>query len=100
MTEHATGDTDLRAYLLAEYEQPFSGWDFSRLAGRRESLRPHDTWDYTATVRRAMGGATALLDMDTGGGEFLATLAPLPPDTVAIEGYPPNVLSRTVSGTP
>ena len=29
--------------------------------------------------------------MDTGGGEFLAGLQPLPPHTCATEGYPPNI---------
>lgn len=33
----------------------------------------------------------SLLDMGTGGGEFLASLAPLPPLVVATEAYPPNV---------
>jgi SAM-dependent methyltransferase len=35
-------------------------------------------------------GASSALDIDTGGGEVLASL-PLPPFTVATEGYPPNV---------
>lgn len=90
MTDHDVRDDALRDYLHAEYRRPFSGWDFSYLRGRRESLRPPGAWDYTGIVRGAMAADT-LLDMDTGGGEFLASLAPLPPDTVAIEGYPPNV---------
>ena len=33
----------------------------------------------------------SLLDMGTGGGEFLSLLQPLPPNTYATEGYAPNV---------
>jgi len=32
-----------------------------------------------------------MLDMDTGGGEFLSGLAPFPPVTWATEGYAPNI---------
>jgi len=32
-----------------------------------------------------------LLDIDTGGGEFLLSLAPPPGQSIAIESYPPNV---------
>ena len=32
-----------------------------------------------------------MLDMGTGGGEYLASLQPLPPETAATEGYPPNI---------
>ena len=38
-----------------------------------------------------MRGVRSMLDMGTGGGEFLAALAPLPPRTWATEAYPPNV---------
>ena len=32
-----------------------------------------------------------MLDQDTGGGELLASLVPLPPYTFATESYPPNI---------
>src|SRR4029453_4135572 len=35
--------------------------------------------------------AGALLDLDTGGGELLAELAPLPPHTVAVESWARNI---------
>lgn len=67
----------------------FRGWDFSWLDGRLdEEPRP---WDWAAVVRSAFPGVRALLDVGTGGGERLAGLAPLPPETSATEGYPPNV---------
>jgi SAM-dependent methyltransferase len=36
-------------------------------------------------------GSTSLLDVDTGGGELLASLAPLPARTIAVEGWEPNL---------
>lgn len=76
--------------LVAEaLTQNFSGWDFSWLAGRWHEEDP--PWDYTAIVRQAFPEASTLLDLDTGGGEILASLAPLPEKTVAIECYPPNI---------
>ncbi|MGV8968331.1 MAG: methyltransferase domain-containing protein [Cellulomonas sp.] len=67
---------------------PITGWDFSWLIGRAdcEDL----PWDYMARARRAVSHATCLLDIDTGGGEVLASLAPLPA-AIATEPYPPNV---------
>ena len=66
-----------------------TGWDFSWLHARtREEPLP---WDYRAIVSERMRGAASLLDVGTGGGEILASLAPLPALTRATEGYPPNV---------
>jgi SAM-dependent methyltransferase len=48
-------------------------------------------WDERAMVRARLASAEALLDLGTGGGERLSALAPLPRDTVATEGYPPNL---------
>jgi len=82
---------NLRAVWTAEYNQPFAGWDFSYLAKRRVMLRTQDSWDYTGSVVAAISHAHSLLDMDTGGGEFLAALPRCPPWTRATEGYGPNV---------
>jgi SAM-dependent methyltransferase len=69
--------------------QELVGWDFAWLQARtRESPLP---WDYRRIVLERMQSAGSLLDLGTGGGEFLSALAPLPPDTRATEGYPPNV---------
>ncbi len=78
------------AELLKEAEQqPFTGWDFSYIAGRwREG---GVSWDYEGEVRRRACLVQSLLDMGTGGGEFLSTIEPLPPVTCATEGYPPNL---------
>ena len=77
--------------LIAEaLEAGFSGWDFSYLSGRWVEEEP--PWSYRERVVALLrGGVRSLLDMGTGGGEFLASLAPLPPASVATEAYAPNV---------
>lgn len=76
--------------LIEEAEAaPFSGWDFSFLEGRMHS--GDLPWDYRARVLQRLPAATALLDMGTGGGEFLSSLRPLPPATYATEAHPPNL---------
>jgi len=34
-------DNEFYTYLTNEYNQPFSGWDFSYLTGRMEDIPPH-----------------------------------------------------------
>jgi hypothetical protein len=52
----------------------FSGWDFSWLAAR--STTEPLPWSYRAEVARYAADASAMLDMGTGGGEWLSELAP------------------------
>lgn len=75
--------------IIDAQKQEFSGWDFSYLDGRRtiEDL----PWDYAQEVRQEMKRASAMLDMGTGGGEFLATLAPFPEKTIATEAWAVNI---------
>jgi SAM-dependent methyltransferase len=68
---------------------PFEGWDFSYLAGRMTEAQP--PWDYLALARAALQSSHDVLDVATGGGEVLASLAPFPGRVTATEGYPPNV---------
>ncbi len=68
---------------------PFSGWDFSWLVGRMHQEEP--PWHYPDLVTAHLQDTNRLLDMGTGGGEFLASLVPLPPETHATEAYPPNL---------
>jgi len=76
--------------LLDEAErQPFVGWDFSWLRGRLDS-RPLP-WNYTGEVVARASESPDLLDLGTGGGEWLASLVYRPPRTVATEAWPPNV---------
>lgn len=67
----------------------FSGWDFGWLEGRATSADL--SWSYPALARAELTDATSLLDVDTGGGELLASLAPLPNTVIATEGWEPNL---------
>jgi SAM-dependent methyltransferase len=71
------------------YALPFSGWDFSMIRGRWWQGEPN--WDYSVVARARMSAAAHVLDQDTGGGELLASLGPLPAHTFATENYPPNI---------
>lgn len=87
------GTTDTYEALVADAlaaAEAMSGWDFSYLRGRTSGGRL--SWSYPDLAREAASRAAALLDLDTGGGEMLASLAPLPSHTVATEGWEPNVL--------
>ena len=83
--------TELFNYLQAEYAHPFSGWDFSYLHGRMVEDWSALTWDYRAAIEARLPHTQTLLDLGTGGGEFLASLKPLPPDTCATEGYASDI---------
>lgn len=48
-------------------------------------------WNYCEEVRARLPGSDSLLDIGTGDGELLASMAPLPPRTTAVEGYAPMV---------
>ena len=79
------------------WEQDFSGWDFVYLSDRMVQGEP--SWDYHQLVLDRLKSAYSLLDLDTGGGEFLSALQPLPLHTFATEAYPPNVaLARSRLG--
>ena len=73
----------------AEEQTPFSGWDFSRLGNRwcQESL----PWDYKALVKQYLQPQHMLLDMGTGGGEFLLSLNHPYANTAVTESWPPNI---------
>jgi SAM-dependent methyltransferase len=76
--------------LIAEAESwKMEGWDFSSFGDRWVETKP--PWNYRDRVASRLPGAHSLLDLGTGGGEFLSSLAPLPKRTFATEGYPPNV---------
>jgi SAM-dependent methyltransferase len=70
------------------------GWDFSWFEGRATEERP--PWGYARLMAERMAHAEAALDIQTGGGEVLATVARRPSLLVGTEGWPPNVaLART-----
>jgi SAM-dependent methyltransferase len=67
----------------------FQGWDFSWTHGRWHETEP--SWDYRRLVEEKIPAANAMVDMGTGGGEFLASLSSRPALTYATESYPPNI---------
>lgn len=77
--------------VLRSTDMSFSGWDFSYLgkSGRMQEFPLR--WNYFNLVLQALRQSEAMLDMGTGGGEFLSSLGNLPAHTCATEGYAPNV---------
>lgn len=79
----------LESWRAAE-QQHHEGWDFSHLAGRLTEDDP--PWDFEAECRACLARSRHVLDMGTGGGERLAALSDvLPADTIATEGWAPNL---------
>lgn len=67
---------------------PFRGWDFAVL-GERLVLEP-PAWSFEQLVDDEAERAASMLDMGTGGGEWLSERRPAA-RTVATESWPPNV---------
>ncbi|MFX0015397.1 MAG: class I SAM-dependent methyltransferase [Promethearchaeota archaeon] len=65
------------------------GWDFSYVKDRM--ISEPIPWDYRKIILPYVKKSKYMLDMGTGGGEFLSTLHPLPKFTYATEAYPPNI---------
>lgn len=85
---------DRFAALVTEAEAaPLDGWDFSWLDGRATEQRP--SWGYARSMADRLGRATAALDIQTGGGEVLASAPVFPPLLAATESWPPNVARAT-----
>lgn len=68
---------------------PVEGWDFSWFAGRATEARP--SWGYARLLGEYLARAHRALDLDTGGGEVVATAGTPPPVLVATESWAPNV---------
>ena len=83
-------DRDARLeQLRARHAEPTSGWDFTAVDAVVDGEPP---WSYEALAREALAASRSALDMGTGGGEVLLTLLDaLPDDTLATEGWPPNL---------
>ena len=81
--------------LLAQWlhEQEIAhikGWDFSHI---RDRYKEEDDlpWDFGNIIKSYLRDTDYLLDMETGGGEFLLSFLANPEHTAAIEGYAPNI---------
>ncbi len=80
----------IRNWKTEEQIAHIHGWDFSHIDGRYSE----DTvfsWDYRKVIGRYLTPDKKLLDIDTGGGEFLLSLGHPYENTAATENYPPNV---------
>ncbi len=84
-------NNELFKFLLSEAAKPFSGWDFSYITKTGRMVETPLTWNYASRILPLLKRANTLLDMGTGGGEFLSMLQPLPKQTYATEGYEPNI---------
>jgi len=81
---------ELFAYWKSEEEIAYiHGWDFSHIDGRytEEGDLP---WSYREAILRYLRPDFRILDIDTGGGEFLLSLGHPFGNTAATEAYPPN----------
>lgn len=67
----------------------FEGWDFSYIGDR--SAQDEPPWSYRDRAKELIRSARRVLDVDTGGGELLASLAPFAPGAAATESHHPNV---------
>lgn len=66
------------------------GWDFSHIDGRYTENTDFP-WDYRQVIGQYLMPDRKLLDIDTGGGEFLLSLGHPHENTAATENYPSNV---------
>ncbi|WP_342568154.1 class I SAM-dependent methyltransferase [Psychrobacillus sp. FSL K6-4046] len=79
----------LKEEWLMEEAKSFKGWDFSHLKNRwEEQATP---WDYRKIIDQYLSNEHTLLDMGTGGGEFLLTLGHPYENTSITEGWEPNI---------
>lgn len=80
---------ELKKIWREEEQHAFQGWDFSHLQSRwqHESL----PWDYKSIVLEYLHPTDQLLDMGTGGGEFLLSLGHPHENTWVTEAWHPNI---------
>jgi Methyltransferase domain len=81
--------TDFSALLDEVAQHPPEGWDFTWLGDRITTDDP--PWDFAKIVTALARTSPDLLDLGTGGGEWLSQLAIRPARTVATEAWLPNV---------
>lgn len=80
---------ELKKIWEKEEQATFRGWDFSYLKDRWEDEEL--PWDYEAILKKYLNPDYKLLDMGTGGGEFLLSLNHPYKNTSVTEMWPPNV---------
>lgn len=83
-------DELLKIWLHEEEIAHIHGWDFSHIKGKYEEGK-NLPWDYKEVIQKYLSPDMKLLDIDTGGGEFLLSLNHPNQNLSATESYPPNV---------
>lgn len=82
-----------------EEKQPFSGWDFSYLDGRMLEGQPD--WSYSSSAAELLKQSSAVVDLDTGGGERFLELRDYWPNKVVVtENHLSNFRLATERLTP
>ena len=84
-------DEQKAIWQAVECRAQIKGWDFSELDGKWADGDVLLPWDFAALVQQYRRDDLHLLDMDTGGGEFLLSLGHPFERTAATEGWAPNV---------
>lgn len=77
--------------LLKDYDKKFEGWDFKYLSKTGRVQEFPLRWNYYNEIKDYCINSKCMLDMGTGGGEFLSSLSFLPKKTYATERYGPNI---------
>ncbi|MBQ8278342.1 MAG: class I SAM-dependent methyltransferase [Roseburia sp.] len=80
----------MEQWLAEEQVAHIHGWDFSHIHGRYEEENDLP-WNYKEIIRKYLKPEHRILDIDTGGGEFLLSLKHPYENISATEAYPPNV---------
>jgi hypothetical protein len=87
-------DNSFERFVREGESVPVEGWDFLWFEGRASEERP--SWGYSRLLTKRLAHATAVLDIQTGGGEVfadvLSRLETLPTIAMATESWPPNVV--------
>lgn len=80
-------------FYLENTKENFLGWDFSYLTKTDRLMSSPLSFSYMAEVNKYIykNEVETMLDMGTGGGEFLSKFIKFPPETYATEGYKPNI---------
>lgn len=79
-----------KQWLAEEAVAQIHGWDFSHIRNRYDE-ETQLGWNYEAIIHTLLNKDMHLLDLETGGGEFLLSLHHPLHLCSATEGYPPNV---------
>lgn len=80
----------IKSWFEEEKIAHIRGWDFSHIYGKYEEENDLP-WDYRTVILQHIKPESKVLDIDTGGGEFLLSLNHPNAYLSATEAYPPNV---------